>query len=116
MRHAVALSSPPLARRRDAYRRDALTSTDLPVDLDAATLAALDRLSETNAVSILRRLAGYAWHGAPNAATQRNVVQLKADGVRLIDPAEGEMACGEYGPGRLPEPQDIMDRLSDLLA
>ena len=51
-----------------------------------------------------------------HAATKRNVAQLKADGVRVIDPAEGEMACGEFGPGRLPEPQDIMDRLSDLLA
>ena len=39
-----------------------------------------------------------------HAATQRNIEQLKADGVRVIDPAEGEMACGEYGPGRLPEP------------
>ena len=51
-----------------------------------------------------------------HAATQRNVAQLKADGVRIIDPAEGEMACGEFGPGRLPEPQQILDQLSDLLA
>ena len=50
-----------------------------------------------------------------HAATQRNVAQLKADGVRVIDPAEGEMACGEFGPGRLPEPQEIMDQLADLL-
>jgi phosphopantothenoylcysteine decarboxylase/phosphopantothenate--cysteine ligase len=50
-----------------------------------------------------------------HAATQRNVAQLKADGVRVIEPAEGEMACGEYGPGRLPEPQDVIDQLSDLL-
>ena len=47
-----------------------------------------------------------------HAATQRNIAQLKADGVRVIEPDEGEMACGEYGPGRLPEPQDIMERLS----
>ena len=48
-------------------------------------------------------------------ATQRNVAQLKADGIRVIDPAEGEMACGEFGPGRLPEPAELMDRISDLL-
>ena len=42
-------------------------------------------------------------------ATQRNVAQLKADGVKVIDPDEGEMACGEFGPGRLPEPAAIMD-------
>jgi len=47
-----------------------------------------------------------------HAATQRNVAQLKADGVQVIDPAEGEMACGEFGPGRLPEPQAIMEWLT----
>src|SRR5215470_673720 len=47
-----------------------------------------------------------------HAATQRNVQQLKADGVKIIEPTEGEMACGEFGPGRLPEPQDIMDWLN----
>src|SRR3954465_11846022 len=51
-----------------------------------------------------------------HAATQRNIAQLKADGVTVIDPAEGEMACGEYGPGRLPEPEAIVGALSDLLA
>src|SRR3954452_1805932 len=50
-----------------------------------------------------------------HSATQRNVAQLKVDGVRVIEPAEGEMACGEFGPGRLPEPQQIMDQLTDLL-
>lgn len=50
-----------------------------------------------------------------HASTQRNLAQLRADGVRIIEPAEGEMACGEFGPGRLPEPQQIMDQLSDLL-
>src|SRR5438132_7677074 len=47
-----------------------------------------------------------------HAATQRNIAQLKADGVRVIEPAEGEMACGEFGPGRLPEPEAIMEWLS----
>ena len=50
-----------------------------------------------------------------HAATRRNVDVIKSDGVRVIDPAEGDMACGEYGPGRLPEPQAIMEQLSDLL-
>lgn len=49
-------------------------------------------------------------------ATQRNIAQLQADGVRVIDPAEGEMACGEFGPGRLPEPEDIVKHISDFLA
>jgi len=46
-------------------------------------------------------------------ATQRNVAQLKADGVLVIDPDEGEMACGEFGPGRLPEPPAIVDFLNE---
>lgn len=40
-------------------------------------------------------------------ATQRNIARLKADGIMVIDPDDGAMACGEFGPGRLPEPADI---------
>lgn len=46
-----------------------------------------------------------------HAATKRNIAQLKADGIKIIEPAEGDMACGEYGPGRLPEPAALMDWL-----
>lgn len=45
-------------------------------------------------------------------ATQRNVAQIKADGVKVIEPNEGDMACGEFGPGRLPEPSSILDWLT----
>jgi len=41
-------------------------------------------------------------------ATQRNVATLKGDGVILLAPDEGEMACGEFGPGRLPDPAAIV--------
>lgn len=52
-----------------------------------------------------------------HAATRRNIAQLKADGVHVFGPEEGEMACGEHGPGRLPEPQAILKWLtSGLLA
>ncbi|MDF7775470.1 bifunctional phosphopantothenoylcysteine decarboxylase/phosphopantothenate--cysteine ligase CoaBC [Sphingomonas sp. AOB5] len=43
-----------------------------------------------------------------HAATRRNVAQLRADGVTVIEPDEGPMACGEFGPGRLPEPEAIL--------
>ena len=46
-----------------------------------------------------------------HAATRRNVQQLVNDGVSVIEPAEGDMACGEFGPGRLPEPEEIVDWL-----
>ena len=41
-------------------------------------------------------------------ATQRNVAQLRRDGVLFIGPNEGEMACGEFGPGRMAEPLEIL--------
>ncbi len=41
-------------------------------------------------------------------ATQRNLAQVWADGARLVGPDVGDMACGEYGPGRLAEPAAIM--------
>src|SRR5687767_3439025 len=41
-------------------------------------------------------------------ATRRNVERLRRDGVTIVEPEEGEMACGEYGPGRLPEPEALL--------
>lgn len=49
-------------------------------------------------------------------ATQRNVAQLRADGVTVMAPDEGAMACGEYGPGRLPEPPAIVAAIKAALA
>lgn len=40
-------------------------------------------------------------------ATQRNVATLEGDGITVLTPDEGPMACGEFGPGRLPEPEAI---------
>ncbi|MEO9683524.1 MAG: bifunctional phosphopantothenoylcysteine decarboxylase/phosphopantothenate--cysteine ligase CoaBC [Tateyamaria sp.] len=43
-----------------------------------------------------------------HAATQRNLAQLQSDGVTVVGPNEGDMACGEYGPGRMSEPLEIV--------
>jgi phosphopantothenoylcysteine decarboxylase/phosphopantothenate--cysteine ligase len=48
-------------------------------------------------------------------ATRRNVARLRADGVAIVEPDEGEMACGEYGPGRLPEPEAIFAAIEAAL-
>ena len=50
-----------------------------------------------------------------HAATQANIATLRARGVTVIEPDEGPMACGEYGPGRLPEPTDIFAALGSYL-
>ena len=49
-------------------------------------------------------------------ATQRNVATLKADGVTFVGPEEGAMACGEFGPGRLAEPEAIFAAVMAALA
>ncbi len=49
-------------------------------------------------------------------ATVRNVARLREDGVTIIEPDEGEMACGEYGPGRLPEIERILAEIDSALA
>lgn len=49
-------------------------------------------------------------------ATMRNVAMLRGDGVTVMEPDEGAMACGEYGPGRLPEPQAIWAEIQRRLA
>jgi phosphopantothenoylcysteine decarboxylase/phosphopantothenate--cysteine ligase len=46
-----------------------------------------------------------------NPATQRNVAQLRADGVCILGPAAGEQACGETGLGRMLEPEDLLEEL-----
>jgi len=49
-------------------------------------------------------------------ATQRNLATLRGDGVTLVGPDEGAMACGEFGPGRLAEPQVIFEAIMAALA
>jgi phosphopantothenoylcysteine decarboxylase/phosphopantothenate--cysteine ligase len=51
-----------------------------------------------------------------HSATQRNLATLKGDGVLFIGPGDGEMACGEYGPGRMAEPLEILTAIQNALA
>jgi phosphopantothenoylcysteine decarboxylase / phosphopantothenate---cysteine ligase len=48
-------------------------------------------------------------------ATQRNLERLRADGVSMVGPDDGAMACGEYGPGRMAEPAAILDSIMAML-
>ncbi len=50
-----------------------------------------------------------------HAATKRNVATLRDDGIAFVGPEEGEMACGEFGPGRMAEPAEIIDAIASLL-
>ncbi|MFN4135700.1 MAG: bifunctional phosphopantothenoylcysteine decarboxylase/phosphopantothenate--cysteine ligase CoaBC [Novosphingobium sp.] len=48
-------------------------------------------------------------------ATQRNVAVLRGDGITVMPPDDGAMACGEFGPGRLPEPAAILAEIARCL-
>jgi len=61
-------------------------------------------LASTAPVLIAPAMNTSMWH---HPATQRNVRQLRSDGVHIIEPDEGEMACGTIGPGRLSHPKEL---------
>ena len=50
-----------------------------------------------------------------HAATKRNIARLREDGIEFVGPNEGEMACGEYGPGRMAEPAEIAEAIARLI-
>ncbi len=51
-----------------------------------------------------------------HAATQRNITTLQGDGIMFVGPDEGDMACGEFGPGRMAEPAEIFKAIEAILS
>ena len=47
--------------------------------------------------------------------TERNVARLREDGINVMKPDLGDMACGEFGPGRLPEPEAVWLEIANAL-
>lgn len=86
----------------------AKATAGLANDLASTTLLATDK-----PVLMVPAMNVRMWE---HAATQRNVATLRADGVTVMDPDDGAMACGEFGPGRLPEPIEIAKRIEALLS
>ncbi|MGH6956142.1 MAG: bifunctional phosphopantothenoylcysteine decarboxylase/phosphopantothenate--cysteine ligase CoaBC [Caulobacteraceae bacterium] len=85
----------------------AKAATGLAGDLASTTLLATDK-----PVLMAPAMNVRMW-GHP--ATQRNLARLKADGIAFVGPNEGAMACGEFGPGRLAEPQTIFEAAMAML-
>lgn len=85
----------------------AKAASGLANDLASTTLLATDK-----PVLMVPAMNVRMWQ---HAATQRNLETLRSDGVEVMDPDEGDMACGEFGPGRLPEPLAIADRIEAKL-
>lgn len=76
-------------------------------DLATTTLSATDKRTLYVPAMNLRM-----WE---NSATQRNVKTLTEDGAFILGPDDGEMACGEFGPGRMAEPEAIADAIEKIL-
>ncbi len=85
----------------------AKAANGLANDLASTTLLATDKR-----VLMVPAMNVRMWE---HAATRRNVAQLEADGVHVMTPDVGPMACGEFGPGRLPEPERIAAAIRRLL-
>jgi phosphopantothenoylcysteine decarboxylase/phosphopantothenate--cysteine ligase len=77
-------------------------------DLATTTLLATDK-----AVLMAPAMNVRMWE---HPATRRNQATLKADGVRFVGPEEGPMACGEFGFGRMAEPEAIFNAVQAALA
>jgi phosphopantothenoylcysteine decarboxylase/phosphopantothenate--cysteine ligase len=86
----------------------AKAANGLANDLASTTLLATDKR-----VLMVPAMNVRMWE---HAATRRNVAQLEADGVTVMTPDTGPMACGEFGPGRLPEPDRIAAQVRRMLA
>ena len=79
----------------------------------ANDLASTALLATDKAVLIAPAMNVRMWH---HAATSRNVRRLQADGIHFIGPNQGDMACGEYGLGRMAEPHEIVAAIEELLS
>ncbi len=82
-------------------------ATGLANDLASTTLLATDKKVLAAPAMNVRM-----WQ---HAATQRNIRTLTNDGVKFVGPNEGDMACGEYGPGRMAEPLEIVAAIDAVL-
>lgn len=69
-------------------------------------------LPRTTPVLLAPAMNGKMWL---HPATQRNVARLAADGCQFIDPAEGDLACGYEGVGRLAAVEEILARIAGVL-
>ena len=78
----------------------------------ASDLASTALLATDKPVLVAPAMNVRMWH---HAATQRNVLLLKEGGIHFIGPNEGDMACGEFGLGRMAEPAEIVAAAALLL-
>ena len=87
-----------IARLAQGFADDLLSTLCLATDSPVAVAPAMNHLM---------------W---ANSATQANVATLRARGITIYGPGEGDQACGEFGPGRMLEPLDLAERAIALIS
>lgn len=103
-----------LARKADAF---VVAPASADFLAKAANGIADDMLTTTFLASYCPKLVVPAMntHMLENPATQRNIRQLKEDGIAVMASDSGYLACGDTGKGRMPEPDEIIDAMGILL-
>lgn len=103
-----------------AERADIILAAPATADLIAKVAAGICDDLLTTVICATKALVAFApsmnmnmW---ANPITQRNVVTLREAGYHIMEPAEGELACGYEGKGRLPEPEEIVKSLESISA
>ena len=82
-------------------------------DLLSTTLCASWIIASENRAIIAPAMNNKMW---TNPAVQKNIVTVKSMGYQLAGPAEGRLACGTQGPGRMSEPKDILEAIEKAAA
>ena len=103
-----------LARRADVYviapataNTIARLANGLADDL-VSTLA----LTVTVPILVAPAMNTEMWH---KPSVQRNVEQIRTDGMRIVEPGSGWLSCGQVGAGRMAEPQEILNVIQSVL-
>lgn len=78
----------------------------------ADDLASTTLLATNKPVLVAPAMNPMMWQ---HRATQRNVERLRADGIHVVGPSSGDMACGEVGSGRMAEPREILEAVFAIL-
>lgn len=86
----------------------AKTANGLANDLASTTL-----LANLDTPVLIAPAMNHAMWNSP--ATQNNIKTLSARGFHIIGPEDGDMACGEHGPGRMSDPEDIFEAIQNRL-
>lgn len=92
-----------------------------PATADFLAQTALGLAGDLLATAYLVRTCPVVMAPAMNAdmwakpSVQRNVSQLKADGVQIIQPGDGWLSCGQIGPGRMAEPAELLQAIQSIL-